>query len=636
MRALFAQVQSLPSDPSRIAAIAGRALAALTFAPGPEGRVWTGPSAALGAILPPQTPEDTFDIQPLVSGSGNLILVTDALLENRPELAAALGWDAVRAAHSADSAYVLASYERWGPDCVHRLEGAWAFAVWDACAQRLDCAVDALGRSSLYFRPEADGVVIASTLRAIFATSSATHALNPDALAAFVARLPASSPSATIYRDIGQVPPGHRLSWTPRELRLHRYWQPDPQRELRLASDAEYLEAFRAEFSRATRDALSRTHGGVGILLSGGLDSSALAAEAGRQLSLQGRRLQALHLLPSHDRAPAELRHREFDESLFARALRDHAPHIDFHFVANRSDHLPPEEWDTFFDTHQVPFVGFPGRSDPALETLINQLDLELMLDGGGGNYLISLEGLPSGYLSHLFCRGRWIAWLRECLGRARVYGDPLWPTLRGTSVGSLRRRLSRPKISPAHPVHLLAPDLRARTGIISRLEHCQLEWTPPAWDFRRHLYRVLTEVAPVPFGNVRESAIAGGAPPRRRVSPLFDRRLNEFCLALPMAQQVRDGVDRRLLREAMRGALPESVRLRTTRGFPQPGAVRLLQNLAPRLQNELRHLARHHAVSEWLDLTWAENGISADTPTLRRLLDSVLLGRYLVWASKH
>ena len=171
------------------------------------------------------------------------------------------------------------------------------------------------------------------------------------------------------------------------------------------------------------------------------------------------------------------------------------------------------------------------------------------------------------------------------------------------------------------------------------RLRTRAASWNRLPWDPRQSLGRVLTEVAAQQVG-VTASVIRRSVGARMAASPLLDRRFNEFCLSLPFDQQIRDGWDRRLLRESMRGLLPEEVRLRITRGFPQPAFRRLFQQSEPALRQELERLSRSAPAQHYLDFAWLRRFVDASkNPPAKyssTLIESVLPGRFLEWHARN
>lgn len=557
---------------------------------------WTGSNSGVGHLLKESAPEDRYEVQPLLSPGGRAVLVTDALLGNRDELATALGWRSREYATQPDSALVLAAWERWGDDCPRHLDGRFAFAVWEPHRQRLFCAVDHLNFRPIYWWRSGPVFAFASTLRGLFSLPAVSRELDETAFAESFAGFRRTSES-TLYRDIRRILPGHTLTVGLHRLETRRYWQLSPGPELRLRSQAEYGEAFQAEFARAVRVGL-RTSRNVGVLLSGGLDSSAVAAVAGGILANGGRRLQVLHHLPAGAARYSMAAGHVLDESAWAEALRRFLPEADFHFATRQWLPAPEDSREQEFADGCVPVGGATVlQEDPAWNDLLDRLDLGVMLNGLGGNYLISIEARPARYFSHLAARGRWLALLREWRGHHRTYGVPWRPLVRETWHGLALDQ----KTSADLPLRfrLLDRDLARRTGIAGRwLDFLAERDRLIRHDFRAALAWVIREIIPQNLGVA--PPVIGREQCIRSYSPMLDRRLNEFCLNVPPDVQIRDGWDRRLLREATAGLLPDTVRWRTSRGVPQPGFQHAFPAVKASLCETVARLSERH--TGWFD----------------------------------
>ena len=326
---------------------------AMVICPTDRIATWCDGPVGLGHLMQFFFADDPREIQPLASRDGVRVLVTDARLDNREELAHHFDWNASEAAALPDSAFVLAAYEKWGEFCPAHLGGRFAFALWQPRERRLFCAIDRLGLSPLYYSHR-DGVfAFATTLKGILARPQISHRFNERVLAEISVGLRRPS-SETLYAEVSRIAGGHAMSVDAAGIRLTRYWHPELRPVLRLRSDADYVEAFRAEVKSAIRRSIQRIPGEVGLFLSGGLDSSAVAVIASELLAEHGRRLRAIHLVPttSNRYAPTA---RELDESRFVRELQARAPKIDFHFVPAHTVSSPLETWDDFFSDHHVP-----------------------------------------------------------------------------------------------------------------------------------------------------------------------------------------------------------------------------------------------------------------------------------------
>jgi len=596
------------------------------------------PAAAFGHLTEFVLPEDRLERQPLHSADGRFALVTTALLENRPELAAAFGWNDEESGRRSDGEFVSAAFARWGEACPARLEGMFSLAVWDHRARRLFCAVDFRGLQPLYLWSGDGRLAFASTLRGLLALPGVPRRIDEIALAEHVAGVWRASPR-TLYRDIIRLNGAHTLVADATGLRTTRYWTPDPGRILRLNTEADYREAFRTEFAAAVRRSLRRAPSQVGLLLSGGLDSSAVAAFAGPLLAAEGRRLQAFHVLPRDDARYARP-DRELDESRYAAALRAHTPSVDFHFLRSNSGPAPRPAWDDFFSDNLVPSRGLPAADDPGVVGPLDHLGIGTLWTGGGGNALISLEAFPSGYLVYLALTGRWPAWWRETRGHSRVHGRPFRGLARQTALNPFKRLLrgwpTRFVPSPDDGLYFLHPALRERTALVERLQGYRAEQDRPPLDFRAHLQRRYQHLAAQQVGAA--PAVISRLPTRRIMgAPLTDRRLNEFCLSLPFDQHIRDGWDRRLLRESLRDLLPDEVRLRVTRGFPQPEFQRHFAQAEPLLTAEVERLGASALVRDCLDYPrlcarWQARHANPSFGGDHALVAAIVTGAFLQW----
>ncbi len=535
-------------------------------------------SAGMGHFVKYQLAEDRFEQQPLQSKDGNLLLVTDAMLDNRDYLARSFGWSAEEAAVLPDSAFVLAAYERWGENCPDHLEGRFALAAWHHRERRLFCANDHLGCRPLYFWESRGQLAFATTLRGLLSMPGITREIDETVFACFVAQAPLPEPTRTLYTAIRRLPGGHQMTVINGKRRIVRHWNPDPHKTLKLPSTADYLEAFRSELERAVRTSLQRAQGDVAVMISGGLDSAAVTAIAGKLLAEQGRRLQAIHLLPTTPNRKHGLR--ELDESYYVRELEKHAPHIDFHYIPNAPEPLPVEAWDDYFDIHQVPSRTLPVKANPALKAFYEEHRIHLVLNGLGGNFLVSPEVLPNGFLTHLLITGKWFRWARETHLFSKHFQKNLTDLIRQTVTVPLKQWAvpSRPA-SPLHPLKWLDSDLRHRTGIDALLEDAQSRSKELPWSINQHFHMLLTRVL-VQQNDVNPSLIGKASNERLTRSPMADVRLNEFCLSIPWIQHFQGGWDRYLMRESMVGLLPESLRFRVTRGFAQPGTEALVKKV--------------------------------------------------------
>jgi asparagine synthase (glutamine-hydrolysing) len=236
-------------------------------------------SAALGHQHFWTTPEEVGEEQPLSDDEAGIDLVFDGRLDNRDELLAALGLCSVS---SSDADLALRAYQRWGADCFARLLGPFAVVVLDGRARRLVAARDGMGSRTLYYRCIPGTALVASEECALLAHPEVRRRLDEATMAQFFA-VAVPRDGSTFFAEITELVPASVLVVSAEGVRLRRYWNPDVSGRVEYRTDREYAEQFRSFLSESVRCRL-RTVGSPGIMLSGGMDSTSVAALAAEEL----------------------------------------------------------------------------------------------------------------------------------------------------------------------------------------------------------------------------------------------------------------------------------------------------------------------------------------------------------------
>ena len=246
---------------------------------GPDARnTWAGEGACLGHTLLRTTNESRDEHQPL-SLDGKVWIVADARIDAREELAAVLrayGQDVDVAVP--DVELILFAWSVWRENCVEHLLGDFAFAIWDARERRLFCARDQMGVRQLYYAQVGQTVIFSNTLNCIRRHPGVSCRLNDLAIADFLLFDANQDPSATAFADIQRIPSAHSAMWGENGLQFRTYWTFPIDDPVFYSRQQDYVVHFRELLRTAVGDRLRV--GRVGVLMSGGLDSSSLAATA--------------------------------------------------------------------------------------------------------------------------------------------------------------------------------------------------------------------------------------------------------------------------------------------------------------------------------------------------------------------
>jgi asparagine synthase (glutamine-hydrolysing) len=576
-----------------------------------EGVYCEGP-VGLGHRLSFTTPESLRERQPLNRPDAPVILVADARVDNRDELIAALSGDRGVGAASTDSELILAAYLRWGEQGIARIVGDFALVFWDERSRTLLCARDAMGVKPLYYYRSDRSFAFASEIKALLCLPEVPRRIDEVQVACFL-ETHLHDREITFYQGIRRLPAAHHMRVARARAQKTRYWELDPERELRLGGDAEYAEAFREHFTEAVRASL-RSAFPVVSTLSGGLDSSSVTCVARDLEMAQGREFHTVSAvftgLPEDERR-----------------LADESQHIDAviqtgGLVSHRvqADAISPfHEFDrALWHLDEAP-IGFNMYMHAGLYDAAAAHGARVFLDGYDGDGCVS-HGTER--LDELLREDRWDVFDAEVAAMCERLNSKLPPDvyarhftrphleelatrrqwgrwLRAAREVHVRYGVSRRRLLIRHGVRALLPDalmrtwrerrgggaavrslvdpgLAARVGLAERQRAFEYETgrrlETPRLEHKRSLENPLYQYGLELFD---KTAAARGIEARY---PFFDRRLMEFCLSLPAEQKLSGGWSRAVMRRALAGTLPASTRTRIGK-----------QNLSPNFRRGLR-----------------------------------------------
>lgn len=601
---------------------------------GPDGSgVWSRGEVGLGHRMLHTTPESLHEVLPTENEDGTLAITADARIDNRDELIERLQLGA-RSAPIADSELILAAYEAWGEACLDHLIGDFAFAIWDDSAQRLFCARDHFGiRPFYYYHRAGRHFAFGTEIKALLEVPDVPERLNEVRLADFLATM-REDPENTIYEEILRLPAAHALTVTPDALRIWRYYTLAPASDVSPdATDAEYEARFRALFTESVRARL-RSAFPVGSELSGGMDSSSITAVAGKLMEEEEKSLHTISLVYEDIEA--------CDERPFINAVLEQGNFVP-HFV--QGDQLGPlsnlDEVYSYLDdglasgNQHLVWAAKVAARKAGVRVLLDGLDGDNVV-GHGLLYLKELAeagdweefareskaaarqfqrteqrhnfedsfanldtafnrfGLPR--LQALADRSAWWQFCKELSAAHRLFGVKRSELLRRTwrrlvqPPALLRardaRRTSQQGIQKPQPLlPLLDADFAERIGIAQRLQYFAAH--KPRLTTVRDVQRQLLNGSRIQTALelTTHASAAHGIEIRH---PFFDKRLVEFCLALPPGQSLKEGWTRSILRRALDGVLPKKVQWRVGKAWLAP-------NFERGLYEQDRDLLREH-----------------------------------------
>ncbi len=573
------------------------------------GGAWAGMAGrcgvAVAARLRHATPEDTIDSQPARSASGKLILVGDLRVDNRADLAPALR---LRDSPSVpDSAFVLAAYERWGEALPDRILGEFALAVVDQVRGGVLLARDHVGFRPLVVHERRGTVAFATTALSLTGLEGIGHDLDVERAAEVLALVYESE--RTFVQGVRWLTSGGAMWVSAGGVRHWNWWKPDPHEIVELDSQSAYEDELRDALDKAVAARL-RSSGRVGAGVSGGLDSTSVAATAALML--------APRALPTYTSAPLPgislvlEPQRDADESPLVRRLAEKHQNIKPSFI-----HLRPGI--DLFDVHRQLFeLGAGPIRNPcnmlwihAIHERAAQDRVTTLLTGARGNLGFSADG-PD-WLSWLVRAGRlkqawseaatWSAGHGE--SRFRLAVRQLETLAPGGVQRAVRAACGLPQPSAAwEAASALRPDVGTEFGLLTRASRLG----GGRWEEARAAALAALQASGAQADTMAALAALTGVEER---DPTGDRRVLEVAGHQPEWVRRRDGVGRAVVRGAMSDRQPAEIVLRTRRGEQLPEWLALMTSARAEVQAELSALETH-AVSRAL----------IDTGRLRALVD--------------
>lgn len=484
--------------------------------------------------------------QPMQTQDGAYTITFNGEIYNYREIREELQHEGVAFRSHSDTEVILRAYERWSEDCMQHFNGMWAFAIWDRLRGTLFCARDRFGVKPFYYALHQGHFVFGSEIKQVLQATGMPRNANPVTIAHFLEWGLLDYSADTFFQGIYQLPGGHCLTLTPKSSlvpTIRRYWQLETEPQLQL-NDSGAIAQFRALFEAAVSLRL-RSDVPVGVSLSGGLDSSSVACKA-RQLAPAAE----FQTFSSCFDDP------EIDERQYVSAVVREIQGIG---------HMAFPQGSAFWNGlktmiyHQDEPVGSPGIYPQwCVMADARQHGVPVILGGQGGDEaLCGYQKYQFFYWWHLLRRGNPLFLL-----------EPLLWIRQGTSSSWALPAIARYLPGPfCKPFSLTG---RIGTEESRKISRCA---RPSLGSGRTLAERQKTDLIyssiPALLHHEDRASMAHSIESRL---PFLDYRLVEFLLRCPPSLKLRNGWSKWLLRSALVGTLPETIRLRRTKlGFNTP-----------------------------------------------------------------
>lgn len=505
--------------------------------------------------------------QPLSNETGDVWIVFNGEVFNHADLRPELERAGHRYATRSDTETIVHAYEQYGPAAVERLRGMFAFAIWDAKRKTLFCARDRLGKKPLYYYWNGRLFAFASEIKALFAHPAITPRFNRRVLPEYLAFGYVSS-EETLFSGIRKLMPGHHLSLRLDEIRaepeIHRYWEIPPFEQLpedRGRSDESWIAECRSRIEEGVRTRLM-SDVPLGMFLSGGVDSSTIAALIKRMVSGPVKTFAVGY------------REEQYSELKYARQVAETIGTEHYEVTLGMDEfftELPKLIW------HEDEPITWPSSVSLYFVSKLASEQVKVVLTGEGSDELFA------GYerYRHYLWNERWLKRYRAVPAFARrAIRSAIneWPFI----PGDIRRKVGHTFLGRGEEIESLYLDnfysAFPEAELSKLLKHdgdsqysgYLRHWNarPEASDLSRLLYAdqrtYLVELL------MKQDQMSMACSIESRV-PFLDHPLVEFAARVPERLKLANGEGKYIVKKAAEGLVPHDILYRKKMGFPTP-----------------------------------------------------------------
>jgi len=519
---------------------------------GPDGNgIWVEESVGMGHQMLHTTLESINEKLPFNDDVNNMTITADARIDNRDELSSLL--DVENCEDVPDSSYILKAYQKWGEKCTEKLLGDFSFAIWDNNRKIIFCARDHIGIKPFYYYLSEEIFIFASEIKAILDVWDDLYQVNESKIADYLVPIGEDTEN-TFYKDILRLPPAHSISVSQKNRKLQCYWMLNPDKKIIFDSDEDYFRNFHDIFNEAVKCRL-RSVNPVGCRLSGGLDSSSVASVARVHLQNEGKpNLRTFSAV--FDDLP------ECDEQYYIKKIVEEGGiepfFISVHNLSPLSSILramdfldEPYYAPNYYINHKI----FSEVQNQSIRVLLDGVDGDRIVSHGNG-YLIDLA-----YEIQLFKLFKEMKCISNRLDRSmfKIFiFNVIFPLLPLNVKMVIMKLLG---MDGVRNLDYLNVDLAQRTGIKEIFYESYIKPTLKNTRSREIHYQLITTGVVQHFLELADHRAAQFSVEARH--PFYDKRLIDFCLAVPNNLKTRFGWDRYIMRKAMQGILPSEIQWR-------------------------------------------------------------------------
>jgi len=604
--------------------------------------IWQNEAVFLGCHLKKIVPESEYETLPYFDKESKLIITADAIIDNRDELSDLL--DLKDDKNTSDSKYILEAYKKWGYNCPEYLIGDFVFVIWDDKNKELFCCRDHLAENTFYFYNSEDFFCFSTLINPIFEITGIEKKIN-DVYAAPFLWLPLLKSefdnNLTIYTNIFQLHPASCMVITNNKIKKWQYWDIEKTDELKFNNDHEYEQAFMDIFSKVVRCRL-RSKMKKGVMLSGGLDSGAVASVMAPELKRKGEELYTFTQIPFKGYEDWLPENKLADETEYVKSYSENFDNLKSYYLScDGTD--PIMDIDEMLDLLEQPYKAFENTNwINEIMLYSKNIGVDMLYDGQGGNATISW-GKFFPYIKYLFQNRNYIRYFNEIKEYSALRNINTVKVMFRSILDLLPYKIKKEYQMYRNTYRDKSLIVPANCGFCNKKQKD---------EFKKYIdeYYILTgnsleqRMKRISFngcnhiGSLKKKlSLKYGV---KRFDPTRDIRIVQFCLNLPENQYVRNGEERRFIRHAMKGIMPDKVRLnKLDRG--RQGAD-WIQRIRPRwnlIISELNSIGENIFEKKYLDIDKIKENINkfkhsdcdrTDIPELKMLIRALIFSKFI------
>ena len=514
-----------------------------------DSGVWCEGPMGLGHQMLWTTPESVNEKLPFFEEDTGLVITADARIDNRNELSKLLGVEDHD--NIPDTYFILRAYEKWKEKCPEYLLGDFAFVIWDPNDETLFCARDHMGVKPFYYYLSDNLFVCASELKAFFDIPQIKLKLNEEKIGLFLMEI--EDNKSTFYKNIYSLTPAHSVIITKDQNKFRKYWELDPDLEISLNSEDEYIATFLKIFEESINCRL-RSEFSIGFDLSGGLDSSSIVCMVKHLITKQAIKLKKINTFSF-----VSSKSKNNSEYNYIKKVTN-MDNIVPNFIPNDTIGLL-KDFKTILDYQDQPFYSPFLVNMWNLCKKIHENEVRIQLRGTGGDAVISYGTF---YFRELAVNFKWIKLMNEIRNYSKITKSNSFQIILDIIFSLIPDKIKNLGTSNKERrpgTTILEKEFAKKIDAEQILNRLFWEPVSEANSYKKYHHFIINR-----FSDLYELEEMDNIFAKHNIEPRYpflEKRLIEFCYSLPTDMKVKFGWSRYILRIAMDGILPQEIQWR-------------------------------------------------------------------------